>query len=100
MEQYLSFYISYCQDDWVKWLPLTEFAYNNQSHSSTGKSLFLINLGRHPNTSKEIEKSRERNPSTDEFLEEINHMRKEIEEALKKTNKVMKQKFNKNKEPE
>jgi len=32
--------------------------------------------------------------------EEMSHMRKEVEEALKRTNKVMKQKFNKNKEPE
>ena len=99
IKQYLRLYISYYQDDWVEWLPLVEFAYNNQSHSSTGKSPFLINLGRHPNTGKEIEKSRERNPSADEFLEEMSHMRKEVEETLKRTNKVMKQKFNKNKEP-
>jgi len=100
MEQYLRLYISYCQDDWVKWLSLAEFAYNNQSHSSTGKLPFLINLGRHPNTGKEIEKSRERNPSADKFLEEMSCMRKEIEKALKRTNEVMKQKFTKNKEPE
>ena len=100
MEQYLRLYISYHQDDWVEWLPLAEFAYNNRSYSSTGKSLFLINLGRHPNTSKEIEKSKERNPLADKFLEEMSHIRKEVEEALKRTNEVMKQKFNKNKEPE
>jgi len=90
MEQYLRLYISYCQDNWVKWLPLAEFTYNNWSYSSTGKLLFLINLGRHPNTDKEIEKSRERNPSADAFLEKMSYMRKEVEEALKRTNKVMK----------
>ena len=30
----------------------------------------------------------------------MSHIRKEVEEALKRTNEVMKQKFNKNKEPE
>jgi len=30
---------------------MTEFAYNNKQHLSTGKSLFLINLGRYPNIS-------------------------------------------------
>jgi len=46
-----------------------------------------------------MKKSRERNPSVDEFLEEMSHMRKEVKETLKRTNEMMKQKFNKNKEP-
>jgi len=29
MEQYLQLYCSYQQDDWTKWLPIAEFAYNN-----------------------------------------------------------------------
>ena len=57
-------------------------------------------LGRHPNTGKEIEKLGERNPSADKFPEEMSCMRKEVEEALKRTNEMMKQKFNKNKGPE
>ncbi|KAH0609145.1 uncharacterized protein H6S33_001373 [Morchella sextelata] len=30
MEQYLRGYVSYQQDDWVKWLPMVEFSANNQ----------------------------------------------------------------------
>ncbi|KAH0606496.1 uncharacterized protein H6S33_003330 [Morchella sextelata] len=30
MEQYLRGYVSYQQDDWVKWLPMAEFSANNQ----------------------------------------------------------------------
>jgi len=49
MEQYLWLYCSYRQDDWTEWLPMAEFAYNNQIHSATGKSPFFVNLGHHPN---------------------------------------------------
>ncbi|KAI0996661.1 Transposon Ty3-I Gag-Pol polyprotein [Podosphaera aphanis] len=35
MEQYLRSYVSYQQDDWVKWLPMAEFAANNYVSTST-----------------------------------------------------------------
>src|SRR5882672_149473 len=35
LEQYLQIYINYQQDNWVDFLPLAEFAYNNTSHSAT-----------------------------------------------------------------
>ena len=57
MEQYLRLYISYRQDDWAEWLPMVEFAHNNRQHSSTGKSPFFVNLGRHPDIHGEGEKS-------------------------------------------
>ena len=49
MEQYLQLYVSYQQDDPAEWLPMTEFAHKNRQNSSTGKSPFYVNLGRHPN---------------------------------------------------
>jgi len=94
LEQYLRLYISYRQDDWVEWLPLAEFAYNNQSHSSTRRSPFFVNLGRHPNTGSEIKGTEEKVPTVDEFLEGIRETRREVKEALKKTNEIMKRKFN------
>ncbi|KAI0994621.1 hypothetical protein K3495_g13560 [Podosphaera aphanis] len=48
MEQYLRSYISYQQDDWVQWLPMAEFAANNQVSSSTKVSPFYSNYGYHP----------------------------------------------------
>ena len=48
MEQYLRTYINFVQDDWVDWLPLAEFACNNQVNESTKVSPFFANYGYHP----------------------------------------------------
>jgi hypothetical protein len=48
VEQYLRRYTNYEQDDWVTWLPLAEFTYNDQVHSATGHSPFYLNYGQHP----------------------------------------------------
>jgi hypothetical protein len=48
LEQYLRCFVNYNQDNWVKLLPLAEFAYNNSINASTGKSPFLANYGFHP----------------------------------------------------
>ena len=43
MEQYLRCYINYTQDDCPKWLPLAEFAANNQVSKSAKTSPFFAN---------------------------------------------------------
>ena len=48
LEQYLRCFINYQQDDWVDFLHLAEFSYNNSVHSSTGYSPFFANTGYHP----------------------------------------------------
>ena len=48
MEQYLRCYVNYLQDDWPKWLPLAEFAANNQMSESTKISPFFANTGCDP----------------------------------------------------
>jgi hypothetical protein len=48
MEQYLWAYINYLQDNWAEWLPLAEFAANNQALETTGLSPFFANKGFHP----------------------------------------------------
>ncbi|MBW0466210.1 hypothetical protein O181_005925 [Austropuccinia psidii MF-1] len=40
LEQYLWMYVSYHQTDWLTWLPLSEFDYNNSEHSSQSNHLF------------------------------------------------------------
>jgi hypothetical protein len=50
LEQYLRSYINYRQCNWVKWLPLAEFAYNNSVHASTRVTPFFALMGHHPRT--------------------------------------------------
>ncbi len=45
MEQYLRGYGNYEEDDWVEWLAIAEFAYNNSVHSATGETLFYLAYG-------------------------------------------------------
>ena len=48
IETYLRIFVNYRQDDWVEWLPIAEFCYNNRVHSSTGQTPFRINTGQDP----------------------------------------------------
>ena len=48
LEQYLWAYVAYQQDDWVEWLPLAKFAYNNSWQSTTGESPFYLLIGQNP----------------------------------------------------
>ena len=43
MNKYLRAFVSFTQDDWVDWLPLAEFATNNQVNETTGISPFFAN---------------------------------------------------------
>jgi hypothetical protein len=40
--------MNFVQDDWVRWLPLAEFAANNTTSSSTNMLLFFANYVFHP----------------------------------------------------
>ena len=48
IEAYLCAFISKEQDDWVRLLPIAEFAYNNSTTAGNGMSPFYVNYGFHP----------------------------------------------------
>ncbi len=48
-------YVNYLQDDWVYWLPLAEFAYNNSVHASTGVTPLYTEKGFHPSIEATVE---------------------------------------------
>ncbi|QRW17243.1 Retrotransposable element Tf2 protein [Rhizoctonia solani] len=48
IEFYLRSYVAADHSDWVKWLPLAEYAYNNAKHAATGKTPFKLVYGRNP----------------------------------------------------
>ena len=51
LERHLRTYCSYLQDDWAKWLPITEFADNDATSASTGVTPFFANKGFNPRMS-------------------------------------------------
>ena len=55
MEQYLRSYINYLQDDWSTWLPLAEFAANNQVSETTQVTPFFALHGYHPRATTSLE---------------------------------------------
>ena len=75
LEQYLQCMISYQQDDWIKFLPMPEFAYNNTLHTLTNVTPFFANYGFHPHFSIAIPTSSV-NPSAEEracLMKEVHH---------------------------
>ena len=48
MEAYLQTFVNFEQNDWARFLPMAEFAYNNAKNASTGHTPFELNCGFHP----------------------------------------------------
>jgi hypothetical protein len=48
IEQYLRIFVNHHQNDWVEWLPIAEFAYNNRVHSSTCQTSFQLDSRQDP----------------------------------------------------
>ena len=53
MKAYLRAFVNWEQNDWVRLLPIAEFAYNNAKNASTGHTLFELNYGFHLHVSFE-----------------------------------------------
>ena len=45
---FLQHYVNYQQDDWMNWLAVAEFQYNDKRHAAIGKTPFELNFRRHP----------------------------------------------------
>ena len=45
LEEYLQIYVNKRQNNWVDWLPIAQFCHNDQQHSATGYSPFMITGG-------------------------------------------------------
>ena len=44
IEQYLRLFVNQHQDNWYEWVSLAEFTYNNQIHSSTQTTPFMLDV--------------------------------------------------------
>jgi hypothetical protein len=91
MEQYLRSFVSYLQDDWSKWLPLSEFAANTQAPETTGVSPFFGMHGYDPKWQCDLspparnDEADQRAHTAARFLSEVHdHLRAEIGRAQEK----------------
>ena len=88
VEQYLQLFFNHHQDDWVKWLPLAEFSYNDKMQMSTGFSPFYLNYGQHPQ--KSTEPLRKVETEAVEVAKQMKKIREEASAALEKAASDMK----------
>jgi hypothetical protein len=82
LEQYLRLYVNHMQMDWADWLPIAEFAYNNQEHSATSFSLFYLEYGCHPHVPTIPEVPMIDNPTTDDFADALSQAQRIAYDAL------------------
>ncbi|KAM0789315.1 hypothetical protein ACM66B_000153 [Microbotryomycetes sp. NB124-2] len=85
-EQYLRIYVNYNQDNWVDWLPLAEFAYNNAPHSTTTITPFFANKGNHPTLEVQLEQSTGTTFASD--LSNLEKIHRHCQEEIKKANEA------------
>ena len=91
IEAYLQMYCSRRRDDWVKWLPIAEFAFNSHKHSSTGYLLFYLMYGFEPQF--HIPMLSTTVPTADEWREELWQARENATAALTLTAERMKEHY-------
>ena len=82
LEDYLRFFVSHRQNDWVDLLPMAEFAYNNSVSASTGVSPFLMQYGSHPRMTANMPRS-EQVPAAEELATKLKSISEEASAMLK-----------------
>jgi len=75
IKQYLRLFVDHRQSDWMNWLPMAEFAYNNRVQSATKYSPFVMNFGQNPRMGHEP-RSRTKVESVEKFLDGMKRTRK------------------------
>ena len=80
--------MNYQQDNWMEWLAVAEFQYNDKKHAATGKIPFELNFGRH--LWKEDLMVQIESPQVEEFMKNLQKSWKQAKSAIKKLQKNMK----------
>ncbi len=78
LEQYFRCFIYYQQDNWSTLLSLTEFAYNNSVHTSTGFSPFFSLTGYHPRWNFLAPNPSSKVPAADSRIQKIQSIHSEL----------------------
>jgi hypothetical protein len=81
VEQVLRTVVSFHQDDWVDWLPMVEFALNNQYKKSLKTTPFYANYGFHPQIGS-LPKIDTPIISVEDFIRHIQQVQKDTKKSL------------------
>ncbi len=105
LERHLRTYCNYMQDDWAKWIPMTEFADNDSVSLSTGVTPFFSNKGFNPRMSfspdiTDYETTRKRLDAekADDITEQMQKILLYIRERMDDAQKSMTKQANKHRE--
>ena len=93
LETYLRAYCSYQQDDWVDYLPVAEFAFNNAKNSSTKQSPFFANLAYHPTFKPQLTE-RSTVPAAHDLAQRLDHIHAELRAELQHAQEQQSKYFN------
>src|SRR5882724_8147285 len=83
VKQFLQLFVNKCQDNWDEWLSIAEFAYNNQVHTLTHSSPFMLDTGQHPRLGVE--------PLRESRLETLNDFTSRMEKATEAAHSALAQ---------
>jgi len=89
LEQYLRVFIDHRQEQWLDWLGIAEFAYNNKIHTATKISPFKANYGQDPRMGFE-ERRKGKYKAAGKFVERMKKIQEEAKAALGKAQEEMK----------
>ena len=99
IEEYLQFYISHRQNNWVKYLPMGEFAYNNSVSETTGYSPFYLQYGLHPQFSIETPRT-EIVPAAEELAKHMKDIESEANASITMAHERYKEQADKKRLPD
>jgi len=77
-------FIDHRQEQWLDWLGIAEFAYNNKVNTLTKVSLFRANSGRDPRMGFKLRK-KGKNEGAETFAKRIKEVQEEAQAALRKS---------------
>jgi len=77
-------FINYRQEQWLDWLGIVEFVYNNKAYSSMKTLSFKANYGQDPRMEFKVKKKR-RYKGVEKFVIKIKEIQEEAKAVLEKT---------------
>jgi len=89
LEQYLRVFIDHRQEQWLDWLGMAEFTYNNKIHITTKISPFKVNYDQDPRMGFEGRR-KGKYEVAEKFVEKMRKIQKEAKAALRKVQEKIK----------